>query len=155
MGAFQLWRIFVNPVFAPAISAWFLAQMIKVILTWITERRMDMSRFVGSGGMPSSHSALVMAVTTAIGLEQGFDTSLFGLALTLSLVVMYDAAGVRRAAGDQARTLNRIVGLLFGEEEFSHRELKELLGHKPVEVLAGALLGVATAAAFYCISLIP
>ena len=144
-----VWDIFTNPVFAPAITAWFIAQLLKVILTWVSSKKMDMSRFIGSGGMPSSHSSLVMAVTTAIGLGQGFDSYMFGLALTVALVVMYDAAGVRRAAGDQARIPNRVVGFIFHEEEFNHKQLKELLGHKPIEVLAGAILGVATAVAFY------
>ena len=142
-------RLISNPVFAPAITAWFVAQLIKVILTWATQKKMDMSRLTGSGGMPSSHSALVMAVTTSIGLLMGFDSCLFGLSLVMSLVVMYDAANVRRAAGDQARTLNRIIGTLFLEEEFDQKQLKELLGHKPIEVLAGAILGVLVAVAFY------
>ena len=98
--------------------------------------------------MPSSHSALVMAVTMAIGIGEGYDSYLFGLALTFAMVVMYDAAGVRRAAGDQARILNRMVGFLFHEEELNQKQLKELLGHKPIEVLAGAILGIAVAVVF-------
>jgi len=143
-----IWKIFTNPVFAPGITAWFIAQLLKVILTWFSSKKMDMSRFVGSGGMPSSHSALVMSVTMAIGIGEGYDSFLFGLALTFAMVVMYDAAGVRRAAGDQARILNRMVGFLFHEEEFDQKQLKELLGHKPIEVLAGAILGIAVAIAF-------
>ena len=148
MGNLSIFKLVTNPVFAPAITAWFIAQLIKVILTWFTSKKMDMSRFVGAGGMPSSHSALIMAVTTSTGLGMGFDSYIFGLALTVSLVVMYDAAGVRRAAGDQARILNRLVGFIFHEEDFNDRQLKELLGHKPIEVLAGAILGIATSIFF-------
>jgi acid phosphatase family membrane protein YuiD len=138
-----VWKIFTNPVFAPGITAWFVAQLLKVILTWFSSKKMDMSRFVGSGGMPSSHSSLVMAVTTAIGIRQGFDSYLFGLALTFAMVVMYDAAGVRRAAGKQAAILNKLVEN-FGKEkpEVTGERLKELLGHSPLEVFAGAILGV-------------
>ena len=149
MKELTFWEIFRNPVFVPGITAWFLAQIIKVILTWITQRRMDMSRFVGSGGMPSSHSSLVTSVAVSVGLLEGFGSPIFGLSLVLALVVMYDAANVRRAAGDQARILNRVVGFLFREEEFDDKQLKELLGHKPIEVLAGALLGTLTALVFY------
>ena len=138
-----------NPLINVAVVSWCAAQILKTSIHLFKHGEFKKERLSGAGGMPSSHSSLVMAVTTAIGLGQGFDSYMFGLALTVALVVMYDAAGVRRAAGDQARILNRVVGFIFHEEEFNHKQLKELLGHKPIEVLAGAILGVATAVAFY------
>src|SRR5262249_8797083 len=102
-------------------------------------------RFVETGGMPSSHSASVAALSTAVGLHQGFNTPLFGVTLYFSLIVMYDAAGLRRAAGRQATLLNRLI-----QEDWEHRDaeahrLMELLGHSPLEVFVGAVLGVASA----------
>lgn len=128
---------------ATAIIAWFIAQVIKVILVLLTSKKLDFGRLVGSGGMPSSHSAIVCALTTAIGLTDGFRSSIFSLSVVLSLVVMYDAAGVRRAAGEQAKLLNIIVEE-WGKNSYSENEkkLKELLGHTPKEVFAGACLGI-------------
>lgn len=131
---------------ATALISWFVAQVIKVILVLFTSKKLDISRFVGSGGMPSSHSALVCSLTTAIGCIEGFSSSIFALSAVLSLVVMYDAAGVRRAAGQQAKILNMIIDD-WGKKSYAETEkkLKELLGHTPKEVFVGALLGVAIA----------
>ena len=128
---------------ATAIIGWFLAQLIKVILVLIKNKKIDFSRFVGSGGMPSSHSAIVTALSTAICITDGYRSSSFALSVVLALIVMYDAAGVRRAAGQQAKILNRIVDE-WSKSSFSENEkkLKELLGHSPKEVFAGAILGI-------------
>jgi acid phosphatase family membrane protein YuiD len=108
-------------------------------------RRWDLQRFVGTGGMPSSHAASVAALTTSIGISEGFRSGLFGATLFFSLIVMYDAAGLRRAAGRQAAILNRLIDEHFKHPEEDTQKLIELLGHTPLEVLIGAGLGVGAA----------
>ena len=132
-----------NGILLTALIAWFAAQLIKVIIVLIIERRVDFTRITGSGGMPSSHSSFTVSLAAAIGFTNGFDSVEFALAAAFSLVVMYDASGVRRSAGQQAAILNRIVEKL-GKEELSAtgKKLKELLGHTPMEVMAGAILGL-------------
>lgn len=132
-----------NSILQTALVSWFAAQLIKVIIVLIIERRVDFTRITGSGGMPSSHSSFTVSLAAAIGFTDGFDSVAFALAAAFSLVVMYDASGVRRSAGQQAAILNRIVEKL-GKEELSAtgKKLKELLGHTPMEVVAGALLGL-------------
>ena len=129
---------------ATAIIGWFAAQLIKVILVLIEDKKLDFGRFIGSGGMPSSHSALVTALATAVCITEGYSSTMFAIAVVFALVVMYDAAGVRRAAGQQAKILNKIVED-WGKATYSDTEkkLKELLGHTPKEVFVGALLGIA------------
>ena len=127
------------PLLAAMIS-WAIAQGSKIILTLIIEKRFDATRIVGTGGMPSSHSALVMALTFSVGKYNGFGTSLFAMSLIFSFVVMYDAAGIRRAAGKQAEIINM---LLIKHEVPDMEKLKELLGHTPLEVFVGGLLGIA------------
>lgn len=133
-------------VIVTCILSWFIAQLLKVIFTLIKDKRIDFRRFVGAGGFPSSHSSLVTSLATAVGLIKGFGGTEFAITTVFALVVMYDAAGVRRAAGQQARILNKIV------EEWEHadfaktdKRLKELLGHTPKEVFAGAILGIVIA----------
>ena len=132
-----------NPVIDCALLAWFLAQLIKVILEAVMARRLDARLFVSSGGMPSSHSALVVACTTAIGRLYGVEGPLFALAVMVSVVVMYDACNVRRSAGDTARLVNK---LLEHMEQLTAEDLadnlKEVMGHTPLQVLMGALLGL-------------
>lgn len=124
-------------------TAWFLAQICKIIVNYCINRNFDFRLLVSSGGMPSSHSALVCALMAAIGSIEGFGSSYFALSAVLALVVMYDACNVRRAAGEQAKILNYIM------EKWSEmtpsivtRELKELLGHTPFQVIMGAILGI-------------
>ncbi len=137
---------FVHSELVTALIAWLIAQVMKMIIVLIKDRKVNFERLVGSGGMPSSHSALVVSLAAAIGLTEGFDSPLFALSTVFALVVMYDAAGVRRAAGQQAAILNKIIDSLV-KSDFSRTEkrLKELLGHTPVQVFAGALLGIAVA----------
>lgn len=132
-----------NRVLVSAIVAWAIAQLLKVIIVALTSKRFNYTRFVGSGGMPSSHSALVMALTTKVGIVEGFKSTSFAMALCFALVVMYDAAGVRRAVGIQARILNNIMNDISQKKPLEEKKLKELLGHTPVEVFAGAMLGIA------------
>lgn len=133
-----------NPVIDCALFAWFLAQLIKVLLDLVLLRRFHPARFVSSGGMPSSHSALVVACTTAIGKLHGVDGPLFALAVIFSAVVMYDACNVRRSAGDTARLVNRLLERVerLTAEDFAEN-LREVMGHTPLQVLMGALLGLA------------
>ena len=139
----QFLMIFSNRALWAGALAWFVAQMLKVILTLILQHRFDASRIMGSGGMPSSHSALMCAMATAVGFQSGFDSSIFALAVCFAFVVMYDAAGVRRAAGKQAAVINRILDSMINEgESFNSERLKELIGHTPIQVFAGALLGI-------------
>jgi len=132
-----------NPIIDCALLAWFLAQLIKVVLDLLLLRQFHVKRFVSSGGMPSSHSALVVACTTAIGRLYGIEGPVFALAVILSAVVMYDACNVRRSAGDTAHLVNQ---LLMHVEKLTAQELadnlKEVMGHTPLQVAAGAMLGL-------------
>ncbi|KAA0048889.1 Acid phosphatase/vanadium-dependent haloperoxidase-related protein [Cucumis melo var. makuwa] len=138
-----------NPTFVSGLFAWFFAQSTKVLLNFFVERKWDLKIMFACGGMPSSHSALCTALTTSVALCHGVADSLFPVCLGFSLIVMYDAIGVRRHAGMQAEVLNLIVEDLFEGHPISKRKLKELLGHTPSQVLAGALLGIAVAW-FFC-----
>lgn len=138
-----------NNTLLASITAWFVAQSLKVILTLILKKEFDIRRFVGAGGMPSSHSALVVALAISIGEVNGYDSQIFAIAAALALVVMYDAAGVRRAAGKQAAVLNEIIEDLYAHKTIREEKLKELLGHTPIEVIAGALLGFFVAILFF------
>src|SRR5690554_40081 len=110
---------------------------------------MDFTRFVGSGGMPSSHSSFSMALTTTIGKMYNWDSPLFAVSLAFALIVMYDAAGVRRAAGKQAIILNKIIHDIHENKKLTEERLKELIGHTPIEVFMGALLGILVANLLY------
>lgn len=142
-----LYTIVKNPVVVTGFVAWFLAQSMKVVLGFIEERRFNFKWFVGSGGMPSSHAALVMSVAVAVGLSEGFSTPLFALGLTFALVTMFDAQGVRRQSGQQAEALNKMLDDIYSQRGIQEEPLKELFGHTPVEVLAGAVLGIVVAVA--------
>ncbi len=132
-----------NRILITALTGWLIAQIFKVILSLIVERKLDFSRFTGAGGMPSSHSALVMALAVAVGRSMGFGSVQFAIAFVFAGVVMYDASGVRRAVGQQAKILNMMVEHWQDDDiEFMNKKLKELLGHTPVEVFAGAILGI-------------
>lgn len=122
--------------------AWAIAQAAKVILTSMRQRRLNLRVLAETGGMPSSHAAIVMGMTTAVGKHAGVSSAAFAIALIFSFVVMYDAAGLRRAAGRQAAILNRLVEDLVHMRGMQEQRLRELLGHTPIEVLVGALLGI-------------
>lgn len=134
--------LFNNQVFMACFWGWFAAQFLKVVFTLIFERKLNLYRMVGSGGMPSSHSSMVMALSTAVGLVDGFSSVSYAIALCFALIVMYDASGVRRAVGKQAIILNTMIDDLYQHRPIPHDRLKELVGHTPYEVFAGAALGI-------------
>ncbi len=135
--------IFNNTPLICAALAWVSAQLMKFIIVNIRKRRINLLVLIQSGGMPSSHSATVCSLATAIGFQVGFGSPEFAIAAILAFIVMYDAAGVRRAAGEQARRINILTqDYLSDFEEDMQAQLKELLGHTPPEVFGGAILGI-------------
>jgi acid phosphatase family membrane protein YuiD len=139
-----------NEVFWAAVLANVVAQGLKLVIYSLLERRWSWERMLESGGMPSSHSATVAALATGVGLKTGLDSILFAVTLVFALIVMYDATGIRRAAGQQAELLNDLVEELRTvlHEGFKPTPLKELLGHTYLEVLMGAILGVLVASVY-------
>ncbi len=132
-----------NRVFICALIGWFVAQVLKVPICLITEKKLNFMMLLSSGGMPSSHSATVCALATACGIIEGFSSSVFAVSAIFAFIVMYDAAGVRRAVGQQAKILNRLMDDIFtGKTDEIQSKLKELIGHTKLEVIAGALLGI-------------
>jgi len=131
-----------NKILMTTFSAWLIAQTIKVAIGVIHQRKFDFRWFVGTGGMPSSHVTGASCLATAIGLEYGFSSAYFALAASFALVVMFDAQGVRRATGRQARILNKITEDIYWQGRIDEEKLRELVGHTPVEVIVGFLLGV-------------
>lgn len=138
-----------NPVAQSTFVSWALTQILKVVVELIWKHKLDLRLLTSAGGMPSSHSATVCALATAIALHDGTSSSLFAMSLVLATVVMYDAAGVRRAAGIQARILNQIIDELFQGHPISETHLRELLGHTPIQVVVGAALGILIAWAWF------
>jgi acid phosphatase family membrane protein YuiD len=132
-----------NRVLIAALIAWLAAQSVKIIIDLARTGRVNFRYLVSSGGMPSAHSALVTALAAVVGREQGWGSPLFGVSAIFASVVMYDAAGVRQAASIQARILNRMLDELFTQHAFSEQRLRELLGHTPIEVFFGSLMGLA------------
>src|SRR5206468_12723830 len=122
--------------------AWLLAQGVKLLVELVRTHRLDLRYLVSPGGMPSAHSALVTSLATAIGRQEGLSSPLFAASAVFASIVMYDAAGVRQSVSIQARILNRMLDELFTQHAFSERRLRELLGHTPLEVFAGFLLGI-------------
>ena len=127
----------------PPLAAWAIAQVAKVTLYSIRQRRLNLRVLAETGGMPSSHSAIVMGLTAAVGKYAGLTSAAFAIALIFTFVVMYDAAGLRRAAGRQAEVLNNLVEDLVHMRGVQEARLRELLGHTPMEVLVGAVIGLA------------
>jgi len=168
-----------NYIINVGVVAWFLAQVLKTLFTFLLTKKLDLERMVGAGGMPSSHSALTASIAIAMARKLGFASPEFGLSIAFAAVVMYDAMGVRRAAGEQAKVLNKLIFSIpflsfFNQEDkeiieevvdtapglsdsdadpvkaetaepFIDKELKEFLGHTPMEVLGGCLLGILVA----------
>lgn len=134
-----------NKAFLSTIIAWVVTQMVKVALGVITEKRFNFKWFVGTGGMPSSHSAGAAALATSVGILLGFDTPVFAVAAIFALVTMFDAQGVRRATGLQAEALNRIMEDIYSNKGIKEERLRELIGHTPVQVFVGALIGIGVA----------
>ncbi|MFH0738829.1 MAG: divergent PAP2 family protein [Candidatus Omnitrophota bacterium] len=134
-----------NKIFMTTLSAWVIAQSIKVSIGVINQKRFDFRWFVGTGGMPSSHAAGASCLATAIGLDYGFNTVYFALAAAFAIVVMFDAQGVRRSSGRQARILNKIMDDIYWKGKMHEGRLRELIGHTPIEVIVGFLLGITIA----------
>ncbi|MEM9161472.1 MAG: divergent PAP2 family protein [Cyanobacteria bacterium P01_F01_bin.4] len=137
--------IFQNHVLVVALVACLIAQALKVVVELIHHRKLNFRVLVETGGMPSAHSALVTALAFGIGQTIGWASPAFAVTLVFAIIVMYDAAGVRQAAGKQAKILNQIVDEMFNEQDFQEDRLKELLGHTPVQVIAGSVLGAVIA----------
>ncbi len=137
----------ISSVLIISACAWAVAQLIKVVVVLVRERRLDLSYLVSGGGMPSAHSSTVCALAIAVAMIEGLDSVAFGIAAILAIVVMYDAAGVRRSVGRQSIVLNRIVKELIDRRPRSEIEhdLRELIGHTPFQVIVGAILGAGIA----------
>lgn len=138
-------QIYQNKIFITTLCAWVIAQTIKVTIGVVRQKRFDFRWFVGTGGMPSSHAAGASCLATAMGLRYGFDSPYFALAASFAIVVMFDAQGVRRATGRQARMLNRIMDDIYWQGKIQEGRLRELIGHTPIEVIVGFILGVSIA----------
>ena len=136
---------YTNIVFWCGFTAWMVAQCTKMLTHFVRTHEIDFHYLVSTGGVPSAHSAMASALATAVGLEAGFSDPLFAVTLAFAIVVMFDAQSVRRAAGQQAKLLNKIVAELFKEHHLSQQKLAELLGHTPLEVFLGLIMGVLTA----------
>ena len=139
--------LFFNYILMSAVVSWFLAQLLKFIITFIVTGKSVPERLVGSGGMPSSHTALVCSATIAAAKCEGTSSPIFAVCFILACVVMYDAMNVRRQAGEHAKVINRIINDKESGRESGYEDinLKEKLGHTPLEVLGGALLGITVA----------
>jgi len=149
----QLYLFLVSPIFLSGIFSWLSAQFIKTVIKLLTGKVEDFKELIAlllwrTGGMPSSHSALVCAVMTSIGFHSGMNSDVFILSCCFALVVIRDAVGVRRASGLQARTLNELGKKLQQKNVLDFRAIKEVHGHKPLEVFVGCLLGLFTGTAF-------
>ena len=138
-----------NRIFLITLTVWFLAQATKVVVGFFVEKRFNFCWFIGTGGMPSSHAAGAAALATCIGLNQGFDTALFAVAASFAMVTMFDAQGVRRATGQQATILNKMMDDIYWKGQIEEKRLKELVGHTPIQVLAGLLFGILCAVMLY------
>ena len=137
--------LFDNRILLASSLAWVVAQLSKTIYELIRQRELRLSRLVSSGGMPSSHSALVTGLATATGRVMGLSSATFAITVVLASIVMYDAAGVRRAVSIQARILNQMIDEAFQGHPFAEKRLRELIGHTPIQVFVGGLLGIGIA----------
>jgi len=134
-----------NKALIAGLLAWLMAQIIKLPLDYLRTRKWNWALLITTGGMPSSHSSLMTGTVFAIGLYEGFDNPLFALGVAITMIVTYDAAGVRRQAGIHAQRINVLFDELLHGHIFSEKDLREVLGHTPLEVAGGILLGLITA----------
>lgn len=147
----NLAAILQNRILIIALAAWSAAQVLKIPMEYLRSHRWKWAMILAAGGMPSSHSALMVGVTQAIGLYQGFDSPLFALGIAITMIVTYDAAGVRRQAGMHAERINMLFDELMRGQLPNEKELREVLGHTPLEVAGGVLLGFAVATLLWTI----
>jgi len=138
----NLGALFQNKALIAGLIAWLMAQVIKLPLNYFYTRKWNWALLLTTGGMPSSHSSLMTATVFAIGLYHGFDNPIFALGVAITMIVTYDAAGVRRQAGIHAQRINVLFGELLTGHPVSERDLREVLGHTPLEVMGGILLGL-------------
>lgn len=134
--------IFYNVILISAIMAWLVAQILKVLVGLFVFKKIDMELLLSSGGFPSSHSATVCALSLGIGKYYGWNDPIFAVAAIFGMIVMYDATGVRQAAGKQAEVINKLVESLYQGSDIAQERLKELIGHTPFEVFGGAIVGI-------------
>lgn len=146
------YAFFSNAPLMAGLIAWFIAQVVKPPLGYMRNREWNWALLLRSGGMPSSHSALMAAVTHAIGMFVGFSSPLFALAFAIALVVIYDATGIRRQAGKHAQIINQMVADLASGHPLKQEQLREVLGHTPLEAVAGTLLGISVAQVVWWLS---
>lgn len=139
------WHVFKSVCFWSPFCAWMMAQFTKMLCGFTRTRKVDFSYLVSTGGMPSAHSAMATGLAASVGITYGFESIYFVIVLASTLVVMFDAATVRRASGLQARLLNELVDELFKQHRFSERKLAELLGHTRLEVFLGMIMGILVA----------
>jgi acid phosphatase family membrane protein YuiD len=147
----NLGALFQNRVLITMMTAWLLAQVIKIPLDYLYTRRWNWALLLSVGGMPSSHSSLLTSATVAIGLYHGFDNPLFALGVAITMVVTYDAAGVRRQAGVHAQRINMLFNEFLRGHTIDQKDLREVLGHTPLEVTGGVLFGIFVATAIWLI----
>jgi uncharacterized protein len=133
---------YTNPTLISVLLSWFVAQAIKMIFFYVHRKQFNLSYLFSTGGMPSSHSSMAGSLVTSVALSSGVHTPLFGVTVAFALVVMFDAQSVRRAAGMQAKILNQVIDEVFKSHRFPEKKLVELLGHTPLEVFLGMLIGV-------------
>ena len=138
-----------NYIFWTSAASWVIAQTIKVAMGVLRERRFNFRWFGAAGGMPSSHAAGVSALATSVGVTYGFDSAIFAVAMVFTLIVLFDAQGVRHASGRQAAILNKMLDDIYWKKKMDENKLKELLGHTPIEVFAGAGLGIVISLLLY------
>ena len=143
----MFYEIITNKALIIPLCAWAIAQLLKVLIILIQKKQLHLHHLIGSGGMPSSHSALVGALATSVALLQGWGSVAFAISTIFALVVMYDAAGVRQSVGQQSVVLNRILRELKSRRPMTElgRDLREFVGHTQLQVIAGGLLGIAVA----------
>ena len=147
----ELGALFQNRVLVTMLTAWLLAQVIKIPLDYLYTRRWNWALLLSVGGMPSSHSSLLTSATVAVGLYYGFDHPLFAIAVAITMVVTYDAAGVRRQAGIHAQRINVVFDELLRGHKVDQKELREVLGHTPLEVTGGILFGILVATVIWLV----
>lgn len=147
------WKLFTNPFLIAGVSAWFVAQVIKTVLFAVMNKKLDFSRMYGDGGMPSGHSATVTALATMAALHYGLDSFAFAVTFILAIIVTHDATGVRRETGKQTLMINELVKAfeIFSSQDLPEVKLKEFVGHSPIQVLAGILVGFVDALLLYWI----
>ncbi len=141
--------LLLNPILLAALTAWFIAQILKVLIEFLLLKRWNWALVFQAGGMPSSHSAMVSAMALSIGLYMGFDLPVFAVASILATIVIYDATGIRREAGRQAVLINTIIEEIAKGKLAQHKRLKEVLGHTPGEAILGTLLGLGIGLIFW------